>query len=65
MGQRSRGPAALARQSRTLLPAAGGVSNGEIAERLGVSRSTAIAWHKRYAGEGLTHSGRSRRGEVS
>jgi CRP-like cAMP-binding protein len=39
--------------SQALL-AAEGVANSEIAERLGVSRPTVIAWRKRYAREGLT-----------
>jgi transposase len=40
------------------------VANSEIAERLGVSRPTVIAWRKRYAGEGLTRqlADRPRRG---
>ena len=47
-------PAALVRRSKILLLAAEGVANSEIAERLGVSRPTVIAWRKRYTGEGLT-----------
>jgi transposase len=47
-------PAALVRRSKILLLAAKGVANSEIAERLGVSRPTVIAWRKRYPGEGLT-----------
>jgi transposase len=47
-------PATLVRRSKILLLAAEGVANSEIAERLGVSRPTVIAWRKRYMGEGLT-----------
>ena len=47
-------PAVLVQRSRILLLAAEGVANSEIAERLGVSRPTVIAWRKRYAREGLT-----------
>ena len=47
-------PVALVQRARILLPAAEGVANTEIAERLGVSRPTVIAWRKRYAREGLT-----------
>ena len=47
-------PATLVQRSKILLLAAEGVANSEIAERLGVSRPTVIAWRKRYAGEGLT-----------
>ena len=47
-------PAALVRRSKILLLAAEGVANSEIAERLGVSRPTVIAWRKRYVREGLT-----------
>jgi transposase len=34
------------------LLAADGLSNSEIAERVGVSRPTVIEWRKRYRGEG-------------
>ena len=47
-------PAALVQRAKLLLLAAEGVANTEIAERLGVSRPTVIAWRKRYAREG-TH----------
>ena len=47
-------PAALVQRAKILLLAAEGVANTEIAERLGVSRPTVIAWRKRYAREGLT-----------
>jgi transposase len=47
-------PAALVRRAKILLLAAEGVSNTEIAERLGISRPTVIAWRRRYAREGLT-----------
>jgi DNA-binding CsgD family transcriptional regulator len=41
------GPAALAMRARILLLAATGVANTEIAERLGISRPTVIAWRRR------------------
>jgi transposase len=47
-------PAVLVWRARLLLLAAEGVSNTEIAERLGVSRPTVIAWRQRYVREGLT-----------
>ena len=47
-------PATLVRRSKILLLAAEGVANSEIAERLGVSRPTVIAWRKRYTGQGRT-----------
>ena len=47
-------PAAVVQRAKLLLLAAEGVANTEIAERLGVSRPTVIAWRKRYAREGLT-----------
>jgi transposase len=47
-------PAALVWRAKILLLAAEGVANSEIAERLGVSRLTVIAWRKRYVREGLT-----------
>jgi transposase len=47
-------PAALVRRAKILLLAAEGVPNTEIAERLGISRPTVIAWRSRYAHEGLT-----------
>jgi DNA-binding NarL/FixJ family response regulator len=45
-------PAALVRRAKILLLAAEGVSNTEIAERLGISCPTVIAWRSRYAREG-------------
>ena len=42
-------PAALAQRAKLLLLAADGVSNTEIADRLGVSRPTVIGWRRRYA----------------
>src|SRR5512132_3930017 len=47
-------PAALVQRAKIRLLAAEGVTNTEIAERLGISRPTVIAWRKRYAHEGLT-----------
>jgi DNA-binding NarL/FixJ family response regulator len=57
-------PAVQVQRARILLLAAGGVANNEIAERLGGSRPTVIAWHKRYTHEGLTSelADRPRRG---
>ena len=40
--------AGLAQRAHILLLAAGGVSNTEIAERVGVTRNTVIAWRARY-----------------
>ena len=45
--------AALSQRAKLLLLAADGVSNTEIAHRLGVSRPTVIGWRRRYAREGL------------
>jgi DNA-binding NarL/FixJ family response regulator len=39
-------PATLVQRSKILLLAAEGVANSEIAELLGVSRPTVIAWRK-------------------
>jgi ATP/maltotriose-dependent transcriptional regulator MalT len=47
-------PAVLVRRAKLLLLAAEGASNTEIAQRLGVSWPTVLAWRKRYAREGLT-----------
>ena len=47
-------PATLVRRAKLLLFAAEGLSHTEIAERLGISRPTVIAWRSRYAREGLT-----------
>jgi transposase len=47
-------PAVLVQRAKLLLLAAEGIANTEIAERLGVSRPTVVAWRKRYAREGLT-----------
>ena len=41
--------AGLAQRARIVLLAADGVSNTEIAERVGVSRPTVISWRDRYA----------------
>jgi transposase/DNA-binding CsgD family transcriptional regulator len=49
----SQAPAALVQRAKILLLAAEGVSNTEIAERLGISRPTVIAWRRRFAREGL------------
>jgi len=47
-------PAVVVQRARILLLAAEGVANTEIAERLGISRPTVIAWRQRYARDGLT-----------
>jgi transposase len=49
----SQAPAAKVQRARILLLAAAGHANTKIAERLGVSRPTVIAWRRRYAREGL------------
>src|SRR3954452_17960983 len=46
-------PAVLAQRARILLLAAGGASNTEIADRVGVSRPTVIACRRRYVRRGL------------
>ena len=48
----TRAPAVVVQRAKILLLAAEGVANTEIAERLGVSRPTVIAWRKRYAARG-------------
>ena len=45
--------AGLAQRARIVLLAADGVSNTEIAERIGVSRPTVIGWRERYAASGI------------
>ncbi len=45
--------AGLAQRARIVLLAAEGVSNTAIAERVGVSRPTVIAWRERYGSRGL------------
>ena len=47
-------PAVQVQRARILLLAAEGVANTQIAERLGISRPTVIAWRNRYTREGLT-----------
>ena len=56
--------AGLAQRARIVLLAAGGVSNTEIARRVGVSRQTVISWRARYTEsgvEGLADEARSGR----
>jgi len=59
--------AGLAQRARIVLLAGQGLSNTAIAERVGVSRPTVIAWRSRFAGKGLAgladepRSGRPRR----
>jgi transposase len=57
-------PAVQVQRAKILLLAAEGVANTLIAERLGVSRPTVIAWRQRYAREGLSRqlTDRPRRG---
>lgn len=45
--------AGLARWARIVLAAAEGLSNTQIAERVGCSRATVIRWRGRYAAKGL------------
>src|SRR4051812_49495390 len=45
--------AGLAQRARIVLLAADGVSNTEIAERVGVARQTVISWRERYATAGI------------
>lgn len=49
--------AGLAQRSRIVLLASDGVSNTEIAQRVGVSRPTVIAWRGRYDARGLAGLG--------
>src|SRR5215204_2201701 len=53
--------AGLAQRARIVLLAADGVSNTEIAERVGVSRPTVISWRDRYASSGLQGLGDEQR----
>jgi len=59
--------AGLAQRARIVLLAGQGLSNTAIAERVGVSRPTVIAWRARFGGKGLAglvdepRSGRPRR----
>ena len=46
--------AGLAQRARIVLLAADGVSNTEIAVRVGVARQTVISWRERYAASGIT-----------
>jgi Helix-turn-helix domain len=48
-------PAAVAQRATIVLLAAEGVANTEIAQRLGISRPTVIAWRKRYIHQGLAY----------
>src|SRR3954452_16005367 len=63
----SRAPAGLALRARIVLLAADGVSNTTIADGVGVSRPTVIAWRDRYQAKGIAglhdedRSGRPRR----
>ena len=46
--------AGLAQRARIVLLAAQGVSNAEIARRVGVSRPTVIQWRNRYEAGGIS-----------
>lgn len=46
-------PAGLAQRARILLLAADGVSNTDIADKVGVSRPTVLVWRQRYVEEGI------------
>src|SRR5712691_5036615 len=50
------------RAARGLLLAADGVANTEIAERLGVSRSTVLEWRQHFPEDGVKGVGRVRPG---
>ena len=54
-------PQKLVLRARIVLLAADGVSNTEIAERVGVSRPTVISWRDRYASSGLNGLGDEQR----
>src|SRR4051812_37958934 len=49
----STAPAGVARRARVVLLAADGVSNTEIANRVGVSRPTVLKWRDRYTQAGI------------
>jgi transposase len=51
--QASSVPASLAQRAKLLLLAAEGISNTAIAEQLGITRPTVIAWRQRYTRQGL------------
>jgi transposase len=51
--QASSVPASLAQRAKLLLLAAEGIGNTAIAEQLGITRPTVIAWRQRYTREGL------------
>jgi hypothetical protein len=46
------------REAKGLLLAADGVANAQIAERLGVSRSTVLGWRKQFADDGVKGVGK-------
>src|SRR4051794_17557875 len=52
-GRSSSVRAGLAQRARIVLLVADGVSNTEIAERVGVARQTVISWRERYATSGI------------
>jgi len=55
-------PHRMVREAKALLLASRGVANAQIAERLGVSRSTVLAWRLGFAEEGVQGVGRVRPG---
>jgi transposase len=48
----------MVREAKGLLLAADGVANAQIAERLGVSRSTVLGWRKQFADDGVKGVGK-------
>jgi transposase len=55
-------PHRMVREAKGLLLAADGVANAQIAERLGVSRSTVLGWRKQFADDGVKGVGKIRPG---
>ncbi len=55
-------PHRMVREARGLLWAGDGVANTEIAERLGVSRSTVLGWRRQFPEDGVEMVGRVRPG---
>src|SRR5438552_18386165 len=55
-------PHRLVLRARVLLLASTGLANTEIAEQVGVSRSSVIAWRERFGDEGIHKLGKVRPG---
>jgi transposase len=55
-------PHRMVREAKGLLMAADGVANTEIAERLGVSRSTVLGWRRQFPDDGVDGVGKVRGG---